>query len=217
MFAKLKSFLRDDDSGQALVEFALIFPLQLIFTFGLMQLMFLMISSLMVNYAAFRVARVAALHGCDHPSGRSGKAINIAKGNEGALEAPCEVAASIILSPLAWTDIGCDDRVDVPGWGGMRGTDDAVATVEARRHSEGGFGAPVTVTVKVVFYQELIFPFVDNLFMYFGGGRRVMAKGTLRGAKGTVATFPIAATSIARAAPFDVSPGANCYDYEPVF
>lgn len=211
MFDKFKSFLRDDDSGQALVEFALIFPLQLIFTFGLMQLMFLMISSLVVNYAAFRVARTAAVYGCDHAAGEELAFHNSDRQAANATPingAPCLTAARIILSPLAWTNTTTKGRLDVPGWGGMRGTDAAVMTVAARRDNAGN-----RVRVDLTFYQELIFPFVDSLFMYFGGGRRVMAKGTLSGGGNRIACFPIRATTTMRAAPFDVMPGADCYEY----
>ncbi len=55
---KLKD-LGDDEDGQALTEFILIFPLQLFITLCIMQLSLLYTAKLVVNYAAFNAARAA--------------------------------------------------------------------------------------------------------------------------------------------------------------
>ncbi|BBB32321.1 hypothetical protein TTHT_0753 [Thermotomaculum hydrothermale] len=55
---KLKD-LGDDEDGQALTEFILIFPLQLFITLCIMQLSLIYTARLVVNYAAFNAARAA--------------------------------------------------------------------------------------------------------------------------------------------------------------
>ncbi len=55
---KLKD-LGDDEGGQALTEFILIFPLQLFITLCIMQLSLIYTARLVVNYAAFNAARAA--------------------------------------------------------------------------------------------------------------------------------------------------------------
>ncbi len=51
--------LGDDEDGQALTEFILIFPLQLFITLCIMQLSLIYTAKLVVNYAAFNAARAA--------------------------------------------------------------------------------------------------------------------------------------------------------------
>jgi len=53
--------LGDDEDGQALTEFILIFPLQLFITLCIMQLSLLYSAKLVVNYAAFNAARAAVV------------------------------------------------------------------------------------------------------------------------------------------------------------
>ena len=88
----------------------------------------------------------------------------------------------------------------------MRGTAAAADKITVKATREAGGGA---VKVELTFYQELLFPFVDGLFAYFGGGRKIMYKGSKNGLR----CFPIRATTNMRAAAFDVMPGANCYEY----
>ncbi len=57
---KLKD-LGDDEDGQALTEFILIFPLQLFITLCIMQLSLIYTARLVVNYAAFNAARAAVV------------------------------------------------------------------------------------------------------------------------------------------------------------
>lgn len=48
---------RRGEKGQAMVEFVLVFPVQLLFTLGIMQLCLIFIGKQMTEYAAFRAAR----------------------------------------------------------------------------------------------------------------------------------------------------------------
>jgi Flp pilus assembly protein TadG len=55
--------------GQAMIEFALAFPLQLFLTFGIMQLILIYVSTLLVNFAAYRACRAAVVVLPDPDSG----------------------------------------------------------------------------------------------------------------------------------------------------
>lgn len=208
MLARIIHFLKDDNSGQALVEFAIIFPIQLIFTFGVLQLLFLMVGHLMVNFAAYRVARTAAVYNCEHRAGTEA-ASHAAdpKPQYGTMAegAPCVNAARIILSPLCFTNTANQQKIHVPGWGGLRGSDAAADKVFVDAVRQGG-----AVTVTLTFYQELVFPFIDGLFgMVAPGGKKMFAKGSVGGAY----FFPIKGRSTVRAPEFDTRPGAACYEY----
>lgn len=134
-----------------MVEFAIAFPLQLFITMGLMQLIMLYVSSLMVNYAAFRAAR-AAITASDTTS---------------ATEA-AERTAQILLTPLSTNngdgfEVTSEDRVYVPGWGWLKNSEYAAAKCNVYLTSTRPVNNMMTVVVE--WHQELIFPGVDYLFM----------------------------------------------------
>lgn len=188
--------------GQVLVEFAIIFPLQLIFTFGLLQLVLLMIGSLLANYAAFRCARTASVYDCNHAGGGEITA-------HGDLDnAPCLTTARIILAPLSITNTNNSQPLNIPGWENLRGTAAAADKIEidVQRNNE-------SVTVKLTFYQELLFPFVDELFALVKSGGKVFAKDNTRGRW----CFPLKGYSTMRTAPFAVAPKSAVYEYIPNF
>jgi len=202
-FSALRHFRRAV-SGQALVEFALIFPLQLLLTFGILQLIFLMVASLVTNYAAYKVARAAAVYGCG--------------GNNDEV---CLTTARIIFSPLCFRNTSGAPRLEIPGWGGLRGSDAARDRVEivVDRDEEKG-----QVTVTLTYYQELVFPFIDAFFGYFTpGGKRIIARHALNAANSASADpsaisgncwcFPIRARATVALPPVPVHPGSEVYEY----
>lgn len=133
-------------SGQALAEFAFAFPLQLIFTFGVLQLMFLMISSLVINYASVRCARAALVY--YNPD-------DVAK-----TIATITPVAQIILAPVAFHRVSAEgSNLTVPGWGALGGSGAAYAKIKLDVTNTDG-----AITTKLTFKQELLFPFVDRLF-----------------------------------------------------
>ncbi len=148
---RLRRFLGDEGAGgdaQAVVEFAIAFPLQLFITFGIMQIILLYISTLMVNFAAFRACRAAVV-------GEDPRA-----------------AAQIVLAPLAGTHIDPDDRdaspdVTIPGWGELYHADIAHAKTLAYEVEYEEEEKKKDLTVIVEFDQELMFPIVDRLFAVF--------------------------------------------------
>lgn len=183
----LRRFWNDRDSGQAAVEFAIAFPIQLFITFGLMQLVLIAIACLMVNYASFASAR-AALVGED----------------------PAR-AALLVLAPLAGitqapaSDDSASrffgDGLYIPGWGTLHGSARAVDKIhvrvndtsrpfqpapsrftitdpyayedslrfapealDARERIAEALGDSLDVRIVVEFDFELIFPVVDIIF-----------------------------------------------------
>ena len=49
--------MRGNQKGQAIVEFAIVFPLQILVTLLILQIAFLHVAGHVVNYAAFAAAR----------------------------------------------------------------------------------------------------------------------------------------------------------------
>lgn len=128
---------KEGTDGSAMVEFALSFPLQLLITFGVLQMVLLMVSGLVVNYAAFKACRAALVD-----------------------ENPKE-AARIVLAPLAGRPVTGDGvDVQIENWGPLRGSGTAYNKLHVDVQGDPGAG---TVTASVTFEQELLFPFIDAL------------------------------------------------------
>lgn len=134
-------------SGQALAEFAISFPFQLFLTFGLMQLMLLMISSLLVNYTSYRCARTALVYFTpDDPSLAVEKA---------------QTVAQVLLSPIAFQSIDGYSNLEIPGWGNLRGSGAAEKKIIVEVSNPGESDLVMTT---LTFKQQLLFPFVDRVF-----------------------------------------------------
>ena len=78
--------LRDDEDGQAMTEFILIFPLQLFITLCIMQLSLIYTARLVVNYAAFNAARAACVIIPETREGEVAGHINLPKNEENSNE-----------------------------------------------------------------------------------------------------------------------------------
>lgn len=92
---------RDNARGQALVEYAIVFPLQLMMTLAIIQLAHLFIAKQVLDYAAFCGAR-AALVGLPEEDVQRAAAIPITR-----IAGPAGVSAAM-----------CDENpITVPGWG----------------------------------------------------------------------------------------------------
>ncbi len=164
-------FWRNEDSGQALVEFALAVPIQLLLVFGIMQMAFLYISSVVVSYTAYRCARCVVVGEHDNLvvgqfviHNPSGGLVGYGDEYKGA-----DLIAATMLAPLTGQHLSPTatrpPEVQVPGWGGIRRSD--IAAWKSRVHIEeefDGTGDLAAITAVVEFNQELIFPFVDGLF-----------------------------------------------------
>lgn len=154
---KFRNFFKEGQSdGHALAEFAIAFPFQIFLTFGLMQLMLLMISALVVNYASYRCARSALV------SYNSAEEI-IYDGNTISLEDYVRPVAQIILAPLAFSRTDQDKNLEVPGWGELGGSGAAAAKIKLKFSSKID-GSNELIATRLTFKQELIFPFIDKIF-----------------------------------------------------
>ncbi|MBN2711502.1 MAG: pilus assembly protein [Planctomycetes bacterium] len=147
---RLREFFSDSprgSDGQAVVEFAIAFPLQLFITLAVAQLILIYISTLMVNYAAYRACRAEIVGGDP------------------------KVVVGVVLAPLTsrrsngFTELASGvEKVNIPGWGDIRNSDMAQAKTNVYVTSESD---DHNVTLVVEYNQELIFPVVDSLFAMF--------------------------------------------------
>jgi hypothetical protein len=164
------------EGGQALVEFAVVLPVQLFVVFGIMQLALLFVSTLAVNYTAYRCARIG-LVGEDAETGNRFVIVHDGETHEGDTYTAEDAAAAMLLAPLAGSTLpemsARPPRAEIPGWGPVAGSD--IAAVKSRvviSRSDPDSGEPPTVTATVEWNQELVFPFVDSLFRLVVGRDR---------------------------------------------
>jgi Flp pilus assembly protein TadG len=98
-----------EERGQVIVEFALIFPIQLFMTLAMLQLSHMYMTKITVNHAAFVAARAALVV----PQSATWT-------TDAAKEA--KAAATMIIAPIAGTrETSTTDSVDIPGWNSSSG------------------------------------------------------------------------------------------------
>ena len=148
------------DSGQALVEFAIAFPLQLLFTLGIMQFCLVQVGGMVTSYAA---ARAALASDDDHALAQ--------------LEA--QEAAAAVLTPVTGLSLRGEPEaeLDYPGWGrwsraGVARRKTRVPTVVIGESS---------LRVEVEHDYELVIPLVNRIFAgldsaFFGQGTKDPAR-----------------------------------------
>jgi Flp pilus assembly protein TadG len=81
-----------EERGAVLIEFAVVFPVQLFVTLGIMQLALLIVGHIVVQHAAFAAARAALVQ--DVPSGQGAP----------NPQARAEYAAAVVLAPICATN-----------------------------------------------------------------------------------------------------------------
>ena len=151
------------DSGQALVEFAIAFPLQLLFTLGIMQFCLVQVGGMVTSYAAYAAARAALASDDDHALAQ--------------LEA--QEAAAAVLTPVTGLSLRGEPEaeLDYPGWGrwsraGVARRKTRVPTVVIGESS---------LRVEVEHDYELVIPLVNRIFAgldsaFFGQGTKDPAR-----------------------------------------
>lgn len=142
--------LAKDENGQALVEFAVAFPVQLILTFGILQLAFLYSAHQVVHLASFKAARAALVYE-----------------DAGLAQQKADFAAAAICSGITGTSgyAGTADY-DYPGWGKLNNS--GVSREKTRvKILKGYYDIEDYVEVEVQHDYELAFPFVNYLFAAF--------------------------------------------------
>jgi len=140
---------KDPESGQAMVEFAIVFPLQLLITLLIIQVTLIMVGKQVVNYAAFSAAR-AEIVGED-----------------------AEAAAATVCSTIAGTVSRDDSEEEVffPGWTEDKRPDLVTLSRRARdkvrvyfdERPDDGTGRVVT---RLNFDFEMSMPFVGWVIYY---------------------------------------------------
>ena len=132
--------MKEDQEGQAVVEFAVVFPFQILVTLLILQISFLYVAGHVVNYAAFAAAR-AELVGED-----------------------AEQAAEAICTPIAGiTDLGTGaEPIYYPGWGNLDRSD------ISRERTSVDILTPLSaderfIEVSVNCDVELIFPVANRI------------------------------------------------------
>lgn len=132
--------MKGNEKGQAIVEFAIVFPFQLLITLLILQITFLYVAGHVVNYAAFAAARAEL----------------VGESAESAAEAICTPIAGI-------TDLGTDAApIYYPGWG------DLDRSEIARERTSVDIVTPLSadqnfVEVDVTCDVELIFPVANRI------------------------------------------------------
>lgn len=128
--ARLKQLHRDQESGAALLEFAIVFPSQLFLTLAIMQFTLIIVAHVMVQHAAFAAARAAVA--CDVP---------LQQGQKADPQTAARHAAATVLGTIA-SDDGNNDPTpaDAISWKSSGGGTVTLA------HAQGAYGK-TTVTL----------------------------------------------------------------------
>ena len=142
-----------DERGQAVVEYAIMFPILLLVTLGIIQLSHLFVARHVVEYAAFCAARAM-----------------LVEEDSDAAEEQAEKAALIVCSSIAGRSGPEGEPIEVPGWGTLpRSRSAATKTRVARVPPLDVDVDPVTtVSAEVTHDFELIVPVVNNMVYRLG-------------------------------------------------
>jgi len=135
--------------AQALVEYAIVFPLQLMLTLVLIQLGHLFVAKQILDYAAFCGAR-AALVGLEYEDAQKAAAIPISR----------------IAGPSGVSE---PNGIEIPGWGTLRGSGAAIEKTSAPYGSfdviQADMGGEPVVRCEIEHAYELRVP-VGNVVSY---------------------------------------------------
>jgi len=145
-----KRLYRDAESGQAMLEFVLVFPVQLLITLGIIQFALMKTGQITVNHAAFAAARAVLVA---DSAGRSG----------GGAQADAEDAARIVMSAVAGTtrSRAGGRSYDIPGWGKLHRSYAASEKTRVQIFSQEG-----DVAVEVSHDFELSVPVINDFFAF---------------------------------------------------
>ncbi len=138
------------ESGQALVEYAIIFPLQLLITLVIIQLAHLFIAQQVIEYSAFCAARAGLAQS---------PAID---------PTACKRAALIPLSRITGTSgVVANDTITLPGWGTLPGSAAAELKTDVNVYPDSVNGQPV-IHADVSHDYELNVPIAGDALYALG-------------------------------------------------
>lgn len=193
------------ENGQAMVEFVIVFPLQLLFTLLTMQYALIMIARVGIDHAAYQAAR-SALVACQDTSK-----------SKAQVEDDAHRAASIFLIPIAGRSGVVGLPIRFPGWGFM----DRSAAAQAKTRVEidesidqmrSGSRGRITATVE--HDLELAIPVANLIFagktITYGGVFRALDRDrSLAGTSPTYAGIPHLTLTATRFIPKTWADGAT--------
>ena len=131
-------------AAQAVVEYAICFPIILLFTLAIIQLAHLFIAKHVVSYAAFVAARAAIV------------------------DEDYERAADLVCSYIAGpSGVAGADTIDMPGWGPLRGSGAAAVKTHAALVTDVATDYPA-VTMEVTHQFELRIPIANTVAYSLG-------------------------------------------------
>lgn len=146
---------KNNNSGQALVEFAIAFPIQLIIVFTIIQLCYVYIGHMLVQYAAFSAART-------YISVKNAEIMEESPWEDETLtpEELARKAAAIICTPITGPTPGPDERepINFPGWNhnSLRRSGIAMDPNITLVEIDDTLNGEITATVK--YRMELVLP-----------------------------------------------------------
>ena len=149
LFKRFKGLIRETDTGQAMVEFVIVFPVQFLVILAVIQLSLLYIAHIVVNHAAFSAARAVLVF--DERGG-------------GNAQKEAEDAARIVCSSIAGTSTkqeGGGRWVTVPGWGKLLRSKGASEKTQVQI-----FSRDKQIVVEVTHDYELEIPVINYFFAY---------------------------------------------------
>lgn len=130
--------------GQAVVEYAIAFPVILLFTLIIIQLAHIFVARQVIDYASFAAARAAIV------------------------DEDYEAAAALVCSPITGTTgVGRGSAFNLPGWGAVPKSFASTVKTETLLVSGGDAESPA-VTVEVAHDFELRVPIANALTYHLG-------------------------------------------------
>ena len=143
------------ERGQALVEFAITFPLQLFITFVIIEICLFFIGDVLVSHAALRACRTVEVADFNSESNRNDTPEMLAKR-----------AAQIILAPISFSSgTSSAERVTIPGWGPLKGSDYAFDYLDDPKISQtSGSDGENVISVTISYHMPIVLPAADRIF-----------------------------------------------------
>ncbi len=157
MYRRGPARLAKGERGQAMVEYAIVFPIQILLTLCMIQLAYLFVAKQVVSYAAFCAARAALVYEDDD---------RYSAGDEARAAAALACAR---IAGSAGVDAG---SVYLPGWGELSGYNAALVKNDVRILSTGDDDdsgpQPPPVRVEIIHDFQLRVPIADEITYRIG-------------------------------------------------
>jgi len=145
---------RSRERAQAIVEYAIVFPIQLLVTLAIIQLAYIFVAKQVLEYGAFCAARSALVASSEDWNNNPAKVQDDAK-----------KAAVIPIAAIAGpSGVTTSDMIDIPGWGTLQNSGAAAEKTQVIIAKDSESGSPV-ISCELTHHFELHVP-VGNLVAY---------------------------------------------------